>query len=116
MPKIVDGKEYLTYDEIAEEYGYNRSYVPSMVTNRAFPNIKFEKDVKRYVSREDLEAYKHRKDKASTTSFSATSTRPVSQDMEKERSTQDAPFPANRHNKEILQRILDNEKLLLENE
>jgi len=64
MSKTVDGKEYLTYDEIAVEYGYNRSYVPSMVTNGAFPNVKFERDVKRYVSREHLEAYKNRKNKA----------------------------------------------------
>ncbi len=61
MSKIVNGIEYLTYAEAASEYGYSRSSIQSMVSRDIFKNAKFPHDSKAYVSRNEVETYKNRK-------------------------------------------------------
>jgi hypothetical protein len=83
MPKIVNGIEYLSYDEAADEYGLSRKSVQSMVSRDVFKNAKFPHDSKAYISRDELDAYKRRKNKTATEPSTIT---------EKERFTQDVPF------------------------
>lgn len=62
MSKIINGKEYLDYNEAADEYGLSRKSIQSMVSRGVFTNTKFERDIKKYISRHELEKYKYRKD------------------------------------------------------
>lgn len=105
MPKIVDGIEYLSYDEAADQYGLSRKSVQSMVSRDVFKNAKFPHDGKAYISREELDAYKRRKNKTAIEPSTAT---------EKERSTQDAPFSIDRYQAETERKRIETVQKIME--
>ena len=109
MIKVDNGVEYLDYDQAASEYSLSRNSIPPMVSRGVFSSKKFPNIVNKFISRNELEEYKHRKDKAETIQNQH-------EIAEEERSTQDVPFPLERRREENIRRAMENERIALENE
>lgn len=87
MGITIEGKEYLTYKEVAKVLRYRDSTIPVMVSRGTFEATKFKGDAKKYIDIEQVK--KHQNNESEKIIVMPHGI------VEKERSTQEVPFPIN---------------------